>query len=693
MQEDYIKSVYAGVLGKVIGVYMGRPFEGWRKKRIEEKWGLVDHYVNEDMNQPLVVPDDDITGTLTFIRALEDSGLYADTTAEFFGEAWLNYIIENKTILWWGGLGVSTEHTAYLRLKEGIKAPSSGSMELNGQAVSEQIGAQIFIDGFGLVCPGKPELAATLAERAARVAHDGEAVYAAKVVAAMISAAFAEKHMDRLLDIGVSMIPADAMIARVHRDIREWSKEDSNWRETFNRIEAKYGYDKFSGYCHVIPNHAIMVMAWCWAPNNFRRSQAIINTAGWDTDCNAANVGCLMGVKLGLERINEDYDFQSPFADRIYLPTSEGTRGVSDVLREAMHLSRIGCKIMDWDIPSSPKDGALFHFSQPGALHGFMPEKMPGDAAECICRNVTSSVNTKERCLEIEISNLSSGICRVSTPLLAETGSSGTYEIMGTSIISPGMKVSIEGRITESSAPLSIKTFIRPDGENTEMIYSNVVSPGTEGSFVLEIVAPDMDRPIKDVGIEISGENKTGGRIAIDAVRVSGYPSMTITASRLLANRNFTGWIKDIDNSHIGFASDSEPVIYLSKNSGTGLLATGTEQWTDYTIEAKIKIHMADRGGILIRYQGLKRYIALVRKGSSIQLIKEYYGTTVLLEKAIDWPLDVPKTLKLNCTGSKITAWLDSELIGTAEVSELTCGGAGFILENGCIGLFHGKID
>ena len=66
--RDYEKQVYAGVLGKVIGVYMGRPFEGWHKDRLTEKWGEIDRYVHEDQNVPLVVADDDITGTFTFIR-------------------------------------------------------------------------------------------------------------------------------------------------------------------------------------------------------------------------------------------------------------------------------------------------------------------------------------------------------------------------------------------------------------------------------------------------------------------------------------------------------------------------------------------------------------------------------------------------------------------------------------------------
>jgi hypothetical protein len=29
LPADYIERVYAGVLGKIIGVYLGRLFEGW----------------------------------------------------------------------------------------------------------------------------------------------------------------------------------------------------------------------------------------------------------------------------------------------------------------------------------------------------------------------------------------------------------------------------------------------------------------------------------------------------------------------------------------------------------------------------------------------------------------------------------------------------------------------------------------
>ena len=187
---DYLERVYTGVLGKLIGVYLGRPFEGWTHQRILSELGEIWDYQHERLGVPLVVADDDISGTFTFLRALPDHGGTAQITAEQIGETWLNYIVENRSILWWGGIGNSTEHTAFLRLKIGIPAPQSGAITTNGKTVAEQIGAQIFIDGWALVAPGNPKLAAELARKAGSVSHDGEAIYAAQLVAAMEAQAY-----------------------------------------------------------------------------------------------------------------------------------------------------------------------------------------------------------------------------------------------------------------------------------------------------------------------------------------------------------------------------------------------------------------------------------------------------------------------------------------------------------------------
>ena len=361
IMADYEERVYAGVLGKIIGVYVGRPFEGWWYGNIMERLGEINYYVNEQLKQPLIVTDDDISGTFTFFRALADYGYKRSLTAQQIGQTWLNYLINERTVLWWGGMGNSTEHTAFLRLKAGIPAPQSGSIALNGKVVAEQIGAQIFIDAWGMASPGDPELAVELAGKAGSVSHDGESVYGAQVLSAMEAQAFVESDENKLLDIAVSFIPKDSIIYRMIADIRNWHIQDNDWRKTRERIEANYGYDKYGGNCHIVPNHGLIILGLLYGGDDFQRALMITNTSGWDTDCNSANIGCLMGIKGGLEGINAGPDWRGPVADRLYLPTADGGRTITDAVRETYEIVKAARYLAGMSF-EPPKNGHALSF-------------------------------------------------------------------------------------------------------------------------------------------------------------------------------------------------------------------------------------------------------------------------------------------------------------------------------------------
>jgi ADP-ribosylglycohydrolase len=701
--RNYEEQVYASVLGKVIGVYCGRPFEGWTKDALEQRFGLVDRYVHEDMDKPLVVSDDDISGTLTFIRALEDTGLYKDTPTEAFGDLWLNYLIEHQTVLWWGGMGRSTEHTAWLRLRQGYRAPKSGSIGLNGKVVAEQIGAQIFIDAFGMVAPGNPKLAAELARRSASVSHDGEAIHGAQVVAAMVAAAFVEKHMNKLLNIGVSVIPRDSLIARVHRDVRNWVHQDKDWRNTYKRIFNQYGYKKYGGGCHIVPNHALMVMAWAYAQDDFHKAQTIINTAGWDTDCNAANVGSVMGLVVGLEGINRGYDFQSPFADRILVPTAEGTRAVTDALTEALHIARIGRKVMDWSPVKPPKKGAWHHFEMPGALHGWMSESQSlATSGAKVVSNVPGHSKFGGRTMRIEFAGLSDGKCaRVSTPILPSR-TAGGYKVMATPRLAPGMTVALRGQVGphlegNATAWLFVRYYDPKTQEPTALVYSQPKKLAAGKAIAVSLELPNKSGwPIKDVGIEIDGTDRAAGEVFVDTVTFHGAPKFEFPADlpRTKAG-DFVGWVVAADRVDSGPFTVGQPsYLRVSRNLGRGLAVTGTTDWRDYTLQADAAIHLADVGGLVVRYQGLERYMALVQtKAGKLQLIRRWYGAdAVLAERPLKWVVDRQHTLKVQCKGKTITAWCDGKKVFAVQDDRLGCGGAGFLSDTGITGFKDAKV-
>ena len=683
---DYEKQVYAGLLGKTIGVYLGRPIEGQTRAAIAQRWGEITRYVHEDQHVPLVVTDDDITGTLTFIRALEDSGLFQETPDDFYGKTWLNYLLEKQTILWWGGMSHSTEHTAYIRLKHGVPSPMSGSMKLNGKIVAEQIGAQIFIDAYGLVCPGNPELAARLARKAACVSHDGEAVYAAMTVAAMISIAFFEKDMEKILDKAIQVIPQDSLIAQIHRDVRQWAKLDGCWEKTYQRIDEKYGYSIYGGNCHVVPNHAVMVMAWAYGGSHFYKALTIACSAGWDTDCNAANVGSVCAVAAGLEHLCDDYDFLSPFADRIFLPTADGTDSTTDVFRQALKVAAIGRKIMGQIPYPAPKNGAWHSFEMPCSMHGYQPNE-----SSCEFRGNArlSNVQAPEgfrgaRCLAWDF-QVGQGIrSRIQTPVNVPNENTGAYIPVGTPILYNGMTVTVTGRCITGTGKLCA-FGISADAEKPLKASQDIeLIPGRDFTLSWKINSSDCCSPVQFLAFEIKSENRSSGRVLIDFVDYSGFAELTFPLLSWKSPLDVPGWISNLDCIRGPFSDDHQPVVHIGKNEEMGILVTGNRSWTNPVIECNFKIHAADEAGIMFHWQGMKRYCAVVFTKSSVRIVREYYGRTILAETPFTCKGDQMYHVKIAAPEGRILLEIDGKEILSAKQDGLTSGGCGFLT---CFGI------
>ena len=77
-----------------------------------------------------------------------------------------------------------------------------------------------------------------------------------------------------------------------------------------------------------------------------------------------------MGIKVGLAGLSGTIDWRGPVADRMYLPTAEGGRAITDAVIEAGRIATAGRR-MAGDEPIRPKSGARFHFDFEGAIQGF----------------------------------------------------------------------------------------------------------------------------------------------------------------------------------------------------------------------------------------------------------------------------------------------------------------------------------
>jgi ADP-ribosylglycohydrolase len=694
--QDYAERVYAGVLGKIIGVYLGRPFEGWTHERIIADLGEIKYYVNDRhylplWNRQLVVTDDDISGTFTFLRALPDYNNTIDLTPAQIGQTWLNYIIENRTILWWGGLGNSTEHTAFLRLKAGIPAPESGSIALNSKIVAEQIGAQIFIDGWGLIAPGDPALATDLARRAASVSHDGEAIYGAQVIAALIAQAFTESDLDKLIDTAVAFIPADSIIYRLIADIRDWHVANPNdWYAARAKLATKYGYDKYGGNCHIIPNHGLVILSLLYSQGDFDRAQTIVNTCGWDTDCNAGNVGCILGVRNGLSAFENGPDWRGPIADRLYLSTADGGRGITDALRETDHILEIAHALrgMEW-IP--PKGRARFHFSLPGSVQGFHSQD------HLNVENTPHPSQPDQRVLSVKYHLRSNEEVSLFTPTFIppEAIEMPGYSLLASPTLYPGQTVRA-GLFADEKNSRSVEVGIQlqPYGQEDELMNiggpRQSLSPGK--TVHLEWQVPLLDSaPIAQVGISIASHEPTDGVIYLDWLSWDGSPNFTFRRPVPAGNMWKRQWVNAADF----FETHSDELFRVIQNRGRGLVITGTSEWTDYIAQARITPHLVKAFGLAVRVQGLERYYALLLSSkNTIKLIKRLDGETTLVEQALDWEFGRPYQLQIAVRENQILASIDGTLLFSVEELDhpLSGGGIALICEEGRIGVDEASI-
>ena len=702
LDKTYEEKVYAGVLGKLIGVYLGRPFEQWSHERIMEELGEINYYVNEQLNVPLVVTDDDITGTFTFLRALRENNYDPNISPKQIGQSWLNNLIENKTVLWWGGRGHSAEDTAYQNLKAGIEAPMSGSIETNGKVVAEQIGAQIFIDGWALVTPGDPEKAADLARRAGSVSHDGEAIYGAQMVAAMESLAFVETDINKIIDESKKYIPNSSLIYKLIGELQNMRAGNNDWMQAREFQAETYGYDKYLGGCHMIPNHAIIILSLLFGDDDLQKTLMIVNTAGHDTDCNSGNVGCIMGIKNGLEGLRNGPDYLTPIQDRMYCPTANGGETQTDALTEAYKVINTAKK-MNKEETVEPKNGSRFHFEMPGSVQGWRSSFKNNKNISTIVQNTEYESSIGKRALEIKFDRVAPGVCSEAVvdtffpqELYELTGSARerffqSYNFISCPLLYSGQNIESEIIFkSNSQKPITVTCFINVFGEedNYERINSESVVLFPDKSQKLKWKIPSTEgNPITQVGFSIESDEANSGSLILNYLTFTGEPNCKFSKPNHIGKHKRgvkfsnakmwkASWVDALDKWDSG-----ERTFRVCKDSGRGMLITGTDLWKNYKVTSDIAIQRVKTGGLAARVQGLNRYYGLVINASNkLQLIKVINEPKVL--KEIDFDLEYYKDYKLSLKveNNKLSGYLDNRVV-------LEFTDSSDVLENGAMGL------
>ena len=305
--------------GRIAGCLLGKPVEGFHTEDLipmlknsgnypmyryilstEVPAELVEKYPyplsqNCFVDQIKEAPrDDDTNYTVLYQQLIEQYG--RDFTPADVARVWLD--LQPKKAY------CSAERVAYRNFVAGYFPPKSAVYQ---NPYREWIGAQIRADYFGYINPGKPILAAEMAWRDASVSHIKNGIYGELFAAAMVSAAAVCDDIPELIRIGLSVVPRRSRLHKGVSAVLENRKNGMSREACFAEIHRQWDEHNAHDWCHTISNAQIVTAALLYGENDFSRSICMAVDCGFDTDCNAATVGSILGMKNGLASIGEPW--------------------------------------------------------------------------------------------------------------------------------------------------------------------------------------------------------------------------------------------------------------------------------------------------------------------------------------------------------------------------------------------------
>ena len=680
--KKLINQVYGGWLGKVIGVIHGANTEGWTYEKIKSTFGVITEYPFRFKN---FCADDDINGPIFFQRVFLD---YDDISIKSMTKTFLNYVSDGHGFFWWGGYGVSTEHTAYQNLIDGIDAPLSGSAKQNGRIMANQIGGQIFSDCFGILNPGDPKKAAEYAATMASITHDEEGLNGARFIAACIAKAYVAESIEEIVKTALEQLDQASEYAKMVVDVWEYCKEHrDDWEVGFAYVKSKYDYAYYGGVCHIIPNAAVIVLSLLYGEGDYSKTINIANMCGWDTDCNVGNLGAILGVYVGINGIEEKWISQ--VNDFICASSSLGYLNIQTVSQVATSslkiMQRMGIIKLNetWKQIVQKTEGQYFHFEFPTATHGFRVKSV--DNVVVRLENVDECSHIGKRSLRITapvIENSQSFVLYYKSYYRPEDFNDNRYSPDFSPTIYPGDKISFYYRFDKSLIGKKVKFVPHILGyqgrDKVKLSGMELDILDTEWKQYSFTIPEEGNYIVEEVGVEVVAQNiapretSTVCRFYLDEFEIESHANYRVDCG-LLPLEKFTAIdVCPAQFSYLrGIVELSEGCLQISGSGKCCEAYTGSTNWDNYYVKATIIPKIGEEHYVLVRVQGGQRNYAIgFTKGNKLAILKKDGSYTELINISYRYELGMEYVLEVLLEGAKIKVIVNGkELIMYTDLS------------------------
>ncbi len=298
-KADLMNKIKGGWAGQVIGCTYGGPTE------FNFNGTMIQDYTPIDWNASMMewwytnVPGlyDDIYMDLTFVEVFEKEGL--DAPASSHAHAFANAEYQ----LW------HANQAARYNILNGIEPPASGHWENNPHA--DDIDFQIEADFAGLMNPGMINASSEVCDRVGHIMNYGDGWYGGVYVAAMYSLAFYSSDVDFVVREALKTIPEQSEFYQCIDDVIGWHKQyPDDWKSTWFEVQKKWSSDigcpdgVFEAFnIDAKINAAYIVIGMLYGDGDFGKTIDISTRCGFDSDCNPASAGGILGTMMGYDKI------------------------------------------------------------------------------------------------------------------------------------------------------------------------------------------------------------------------------------------------------------------------------------------------------------------------------------------------------------------------------------------------------
>ena len=326
-RDELLPKIHGAWMGRICGCMLGKTVEGVRTDELVP-------FLEESGNYPMhryIVSTDQPENVRERYRFDFQNRPYADRIDGMPVDDDTNYVVLAQEVLRRYGRGFTAdnmanawmdlqpkyayctaERVAFCNFVKGYRAPHSATYK---NAFREWIGAQIRGDYFGYINPGNCEMAAEMAFRDASISHIKNGIYGEMFASAMIAAAAVCDDVKDVILCGLAEVPHTSRLYERVMGIIEGYERGVGERECFENIHKAYDEYSAHGWCHTISNAMIVAAALLYGKGDFGRSICMSVETGFDTDCNGATVGSVLGMMLGIDAIGKEWT--APINDKL----------------------------------------------------------------------------------------------------------------------------------------------------------------------------------------------------------------------------------------------------------------------------------------------------------------------------------------------------------------------------------------